>query len=178
MIVMTLYTNCRIIPTAYVHTSDSRFALARSRLLGDESRPGEPENRGSTAFMFDSTTWNARRPTHRTFLSLIPLFVFSMQSSGYSLHAPAEPEPRNVITVPATEHAVLSGGDATRASAAIPNTTGTSPEVLENSASPADVSHEDRSAEMGAAGQEETSGSGWQWADRAQVCRYSANVGC
>jgi len=97
-----------------------------------------------------------------------------MESSGYLLTSPNEPEPRNVVTAPATGHAALSGGGVSSNSAVASNTTGANQEALDSSASPADVSRDAEPVGPGQESQADASGSGWQWADRAQICAYHA----
>ncbi|KAH8084747.1 putative peroxisome assembly protein per8 [Filobasidium floriforme] len=92
-----------------------------------------------------------------------------MQSSGYSLEAPAEPEPRNVVGSAVTDHAFASAANISHATVVTGNTTGATQEALESSANPASFSRDEESSGQDA--QADTGGSGWQWADRAQVLR-------
>ena len=95
-----------------------------------------------------------------------------MQSSGYSLEAPAEPEPRNVVGSAVTDHAVASAANISHATVVTENTTGATQEALESSANAASFSRDEESS--GQDVQADTGGSGWQWADRAQVREFPA----
>ena len=95
-----------------------------------------------------------------------------MQSSGYSLEAPAEPEPRNVVGSAVTDRAIITGANISHASVVTGNTTGATQEALESSANPASFSRDQES--NGHDVQADTGGSGWQWADRAQVREFPA----
>jgi hypothetical protein len=86
-----------------------------------------------------------------------------LQPSGYSLPAPAEPESRNVITANIPDGTRGFGSSLTQA------TTGSTIEALENSTNPASVDRNESFNEPAGANQAAQEGSGWQWADRAQV---------
>jgi len=92
-----------------------------------------------------------------------------LQPSGFSLHAPVEPEPRNVITANVADSASGFGSSSEHVSATAHATTGFTTDALENSANPASVVHHESYNEPAGTSQAAQQGSGWQWADRAQV---------
>jgi hypothetical protein len=95
-----------------------------------------------------------------------------LQASGYSLIAPLEPEPRNIVTSGLTESSSITGTGSAYITTIPHNTTGVAPEALENSANPAD-SVQDKGSDAATQGREATDEeSGWHWADRAQVRKY------
>jgi ribosomal protein S12 methylthiotransferase accessory factor YcaO len=89
-----------------------------------------------------------------------------MESSGFSLGLPAEPEPRNIV--PATSSTANQPGvttsNAAYASAVNAASSALTAEAIRSSASPASLSQKETSA---SATEQE---SGWHWADRAQIC--------
>ena len=92
-----------------------------------------------------------------------------LQPSGYSLPAPAEPEPRNVIAASVADGAVGTGSSSAHVNAVSQATTGFTTDALQNSTNPASVVQNESLNDSAGADQAVQEGSGWQWADRAQV---------